>query len=69
MGGLWKPWSRKLQVLISRERRIQAGHENVVKVIVKFVEDEGKAPREEAVGSSQIGQKRGSFVQRTVFKM
>jgi hypothetical protein len=32
--------------------RIQAGCKNLVKVIIKFIEGEGKAPWEKAVGSS-----------------
>jgi hypothetical protein len=37
-------------------REIQARHENVVKVIVKFIEDEGNAPQEkEVVDTSQMG--------------
>jgi hypothetical protein len=44
-GGLRGPWSRRFQVLVSLERRIQVGLENVVKVIIKFIEGEGKAPQ------------------------
>jgi hypothetical protein len=38
------------------KRIIQARHENVVKMKIKFIEDEGKALEEKAVvGPSQVG--------------
>jgi hypothetical protein len=41
------------QTLVSH-KRIQAEDENVVKVIVKFIEGEGKAPQEKIVGFGQM---------------
>jgi hypothetical protein len=43
---------RRFQVLAFK--RIQTGHEDVVKVLLKSIEDEGKAPQEKTVGSRQI---------------
>jgi hypothetical protein len=48
MGGLRRSWSRRVQVLVSHKIQMQAGHENVVKVVVKF--SEGRTAKEKSVG-------------------
>jgi hypothetical protein len=54
VGGLKRPWSRIFQVLWSCKRRIQAGCENVVKVIIKFIDSKGKATKERKVSPGQV---------------
>jgi hypothetical protein len=49
MDGLRKPWSED-QVLVSRVRRIQTGHKSVVRVVIKFIKDEGGCRKKTAVG-------------------
>jgi hypothetical protein len=39
---------------VSCKRRIQAGLKNALKVIIKVIEGEGKAPQEKPVGSRQM---------------
>jgi hypothetical protein len=49
MNGLWR-LVRRFLIFVSCKRKIQARCKN----IVKFIESEGKAPSEKALGSSQL---------------